>query len=55
MTVKNVVITDIRCTADGAEICGVQYGRPIMVDGEGDVTIENVEIKKFQKQAIDPG
>ena len=53
LTVKNVVITDIRCTADGAEICGVQYGRPIMVDGEGDVTIENVEIKKFQKQAID--
>ena len=53
LTVKDVVITDIRCTADGGEICGVQYGRPILVDGEGDVSLVNVEIKKFQKQAID--
>ncbi len=31
----------------------MQYGRPILVDGEGDVSLVNVEIKKFQKQAID--
>ena len=53
LTMKKVTVTDIRCTADGAEMCGVQYGRPVMVNGEGDVTIEDSTFVKFQKQAID--
>lgn len=53
LTLTNVKIADMRCTADGGFVCGVQYGRPVMVDGEGDVTITNCEIVDFQKQAID--
>ncbi len=53
LTMKKVTVTDMRCTADGAEMCGVQYGRPVMVDGQGKVIIEDCTFVKFQKQAID--
>lgn len=53
LTVDNVTIRDMRCTADGAAICGVQYGRPIMVNGSGNVSITNSSFIAFQKQAID--
>lgn len=53
LAVNNVEIKDIRCTADGNKVCGVQYGKGIIVDGDGDVTITNSTIKDFQKQAID--
>lgn len=53
LTMTNVTVTDIRCTDDDNEICGVQYGKGVVVDGSGDVTIENCKIVKFQKQAID--
>ncbi len=53
LTLTNVKIADMRCTADGGFVCGVQYGRPVMVDGTGNVTITNCEFVDFQKQAID--
>ncbi len=53
LTLTNVKIADMRCTADGGFVCGVQYDRPVMVDGSGNVTIENCEFVDFQKQAID--
>ena len=53
LTLNNVEIKDIRCTADGGEVCGVQYGRGVMVDGNGDVNITGSHIYDFQKQAID--
>lgn len=53
LTLTGVTIRDIRCTADGGFICGVQYGRGVMVDGSGDVTIKDSTIVDFQKQAID--
>lgn len=53
LTVDNVTLRDIRCTADGGEVCGVQYGRAILVSGAGDVTVTNSSITAFQKQAID--
>ena len=53
LTMSNVTVKDIRCTADNAEVCGVQYGRGIMVDGSGDVSITNCKVIDFQKNAID--
>lgn len=53
LTMDHVTVKDIRCTADGGFVCGVQYGRGIMVEGNGDVSITNCTIKDFQKQAID--
>lgn len=53
ITMKNVVVRDIRCTADQGFVCGVQYGKGVIVDGDGDVVIENSTIKDFQKNAID--
>ena len=53
LTVDHVTLRDIRCTADGGEVCGVQYGRAILVSGAGDVTVTNSSITAFQKQAID--
>ena len=53
LTLTNVEIVDIRCTADGGFVCGVQYGKPVMVEGTGNVTITNCDIFDFQKQAID--
>ena len=53
LTMSNVTVKDIRCTADNAEVCGVQYGRGIMVDGSGDVSITNCKVIAFQKNAID--
>ena len=50
---EGVTVKDIRCTADGGFVCGVQYGLGVMVDGEGDVTIRDCQIVDFQKQAID--
>ena len=52
-TMNNVTVKDIRCTADGGFVCGVQYGKAVIVDGDVDVTIEKSTIKDFQKQAID--
>ena len=53
LTMDNVTVKDIRCTADGGDVCGVQYGKGIMVDGTGNVSITNCEIIDFQKCAID--
>lgn len=53
LTMEGVTVKDIRCTADGGFVCGVQYGLGVMVDGEGDVTIRDCQIVDFQKQAID--
>ena len=53
LTMDSVTVKDIRCTADGGEVCGVQYGKGIMVDGSGNVSITNCEISSFQKAAID--
>ena len=53
LTMDSVTVKDIRCTADGGEVCGVQYGKGIMVDGSGNVSITNCEISDFQKAAID--
>jgi hypothetical protein len=53
LTMNNVTVTDIRCTADGAEICSVQYGKGVIVDGAGNVDISNCTFKAFQKCAID--
>ena len=56
LTLTNMAITDIRCTADGGDICGVQYGRPVIVEGTGTDTtahLNGVDLIHFQKQAID--
>ena len=53
LTMSNVTVKDIRCTADNAKVCGVQYGRGIMVDGSSDVSITNCKVIDFQKNAID--
>lgn len=53
LTMENVTIQDIRCTADGADYCGVQYGKGIVVIGTGNVDISNCTIERFQKNAID--
>lgn len=50
---ENVGIRDIRCTADGGELCGTQYGRPVLVEGSGNVSINGCAIVRFQKQAMD--
>ncbi len=52
LTVENVAIKDMRCEADGGEVCGVQYGRGILFEGD-DLTVIGTEITAFQKQAID--
>ncbi len=52
LTMEDVVVRDIRCTADGGQVCGVQYGVGVTVTGSGDVTIKNCEFIDFQKQAI---
>lgn len=52
LTMDNVTVQDIRCTADGGEVCGVQYGVGVTVVGSGNVDIQNCEFIKFQKQAI---
>ena len=53
LTLDNVTITDIRCTADGGEVCGVQYGKAVLAEGEGNVTVSNTTISNFQKNAMD--
>jgi len=53
LSLTNVLITDIRCTGDGKEVCGVQCGRGVIADGSDVITIANSEISSFQKQAID--
>lgn len=53
LTMENVTIQDIRCTADGADYCGVQYGKGIVVIGDGNVDITDCTIERFQKNAID--
>lgn len=53
LKMDNVTVRDIRCTADGGFVCGVQYGLGVMAEGTGDVTITNSKIIDFQKQAID--
>lgn len=53
LTMENVTIQDIRCTADGADYCGVQYGKGIVVIGDGNVDITDCIIERFQKNAID--
>lgn len=53
LTMENVTIQDIRCTADNADYCGVQYGKGIVVIGTGNVDISNCTIERFQKNAID--
>ena len=53
LTMDYVTVKDIRCTADGGYVCGVQYGKGIMVDGTGNVSITNCKISDFQKCAID--
>ena len=53
LTMDHVTVSDIRCTADSGYVCGVQYGRGIMVEGNGNVSITNCTVKDFQKHAID--
>lgn len=53
LTLDGVTISDIRCTADGADYCGVQYGRAVLFEGSGDLTVTNSKLVAFQKQAID--
>lgn len=53
LTMRNVTVKDIRCTADGGDVCGVNYGKGVIVDGDGDVVIENCNIENFQKNGID--
>ncbi|CDC30025.1 putative uncharacterized protein [Firmicutes bacterium CAG:466] len=53
LTMENVTIQDIRCTADGADYCGVQTGRGVLAFGKGDVKISNCVVERFQKNAID--
>lgn len=52
LQMNNAAITDVRCTADGADICGVQTGRAVMAVGCS-VSLESVDLLRFQKQAVD--
>lgn len=53
LTLTNVSLRDIRCTADGTDFCGVQYGRGVLANGSTAITIADSEISNFQKNAID--
>lgn len=53
LIMDSVTVQDIRCTADGGYVCGVQYGKGILVEGSGAVSITNCSVIDFQKTAID--
>lgn len=53
LIMDSVTVQDIRCTADGGSVCGVQYGKGILVEGSGAVSITNCSVIDFQKTAID--
>lgn len=53
LALSSMAVTDIRCTADGADICGDQYGRSVLAKGSAKVTLDKVDLLRFQKQAID--
>ncbi|WP_455136460.1 InlB B-repeat-containing protein [Thermophilibacter sp.] len=52
LTLDNVTIRDIRCTADGGKVCGVQYGSAVLFTGDGNLSVTNCSLIDFQKNAL---
>lgn len=53
LTLDNVTITDIRCEIDNNPVSGDQFGKAVLAEGEGNVTVSNTTITDFQKNAMD--